>query len=171
MKTMQESKIMNAGGFTLLEVLIVIIIISILLAITGIVARDWVYKYNAESQIRMLHADLLQTRVKAMEKNKQYFVSMNAGSYQIIEDSNENGVIDTPGVDTYTYQTAKTLNYTPGWTGTIIMDTRGLISTNPASSTLSISFNTPVKPEYDCLQVSATRINIGRMNGANCVPR
>ena len=48
-----------------------------------------------------MHADLLQARTLAMEKNKQYFVVVNTGSYQIIEDTNENGAIDAAPADTY----------------------------------------------------------------------
>jgi prepilin-type N-terminal cleavage/methylation domain-containing protein len=167
MKAMQRSKWMHDQGFSLIELVIVVGIISLLLAIAGISGKKWMDRYNAESQIRMMHADLMQTRVKALGRNRQYFVAVNTRSYQVIEDTNENGVLNASPNDTW--QTLKTLNYPVSLgTGTITMDERGLVTTG----TSTITFNTGSDiPEYDCMRLYATRINIGRMNGTNCVPR
>ncbi len=175
MKTMQEPKIMHARGFTITELVVVIAIIAIMAAIVGISSKSWIDKYKVESEIRTMHADLIQTRAQAMEKNRQHVVTVNAGSYRVYEYNEDATTID-PGDDTW--QTPKTLTYqalATGWTGTLIIDTRGIISTDTASSlvgSLSIQFDTRSSGSlYDCLEVLATRINVGRMNGTTCAPQ
>lgn len=157
----------NERGFSLVEMVIVVAIIGILLAIASIFGKPWIDKYNAEGQIRQMHADLLQARMKAMEKNKQYFVVVNTSSYQVIEDTNENGTIDVSPTDTYLPLVP--LKYSVITGGTITMDQRGLVS---ADTYTTIQFNTlSGKPEYNCISWNQTRITIGSMNGTNCIPR
>lgn len=171
MKAVLKSRSMHDRGFTVIELVIVIAIVSTLVAFAGIYSKQWLDKYRAESQIRMMHADLLQARAKAMEKNKEYFVVVNANSYQVIEDANEDGTADAGD----TYQPLNTLNYqVSAGTGTITMDQKGLISagTTTEGVLLLIQFDTRSgAPEYNCMQLCPTRINIGRMNGTNCAPR
>ena len=152
----------KSGGFSLIELITAIAIMAILLALAGMVWKRWTDQYNAESEIRMMHTDLLQTRTKAMGQDLQYLVGVGPGSYQI-------GYINDSG--TTTWQTPVTLKYpisSPTSSMTLTFDTKGLLS-KPVSA---IQFNTGIgKPEYDCLELYETRINIGRMNGTNCVPR
>lgn len=167
---------MHARGFTITELVVVIAIIAIVAAIAGISAKSWMDKYKVETEIRTMHADIVQTRAKAMERNLQYWVAVNADSYQIIEDTDGNGGTTPDPSPADTWQTPITLNYpvTSG-TGTLIIDTRGIISTDTASSlvgSLSIQFDTRSSGSlYDCLEVLATRINVGRMNGTTCAPQ
>jgi prepilin-type N-terminal cleavage/methylation domain-containing protein len=156
------------GGFSLIELLIVIGIISILLAFAAINGKQWMDKYNAEKQLRIMHADLLQARTSAMDQNMRYFVVITANNYQVIKDANGNGKND----DTVLFQTP--LHYQATTPMTLIIDQKGLLSTSTSSlpNLPDIKFNTAdVTPEYDCIQLYATRINIGKMIGANCVPR
>ena len=131
MKAMSGCKPMREGGFSLIELVIVIAITMSLLAIAGVYSKQWVDRYNAESQIRQMHVDLLQARAKAIEKNKQYFVVVVAGppsNYQIYEDTNEDGGNAPDAGDTALWQTPKPLNYAVSTGATIIMDQRGIIS-------------------------------------------
>ncbi len=166
-------RIRNASGISLVEMVTVLAIIGILVGIAFVSWKPIVDKYNAESQIRKMQADILQARVKAMERNKSEFIALNTGSYQIVEDTNENGAVDASPADLW--QPLKTIKYPiSAGTGTVIIDSRGLFSTPTSTlgSSISIQFNTGQgSPEYDCIQILATRINVGKMNGVNCVPR
>ena len=176
MKIMGKATARPSRGFTLIELLVVIGIIAILLAITGPLAKPWLDKYRAESQIRTMHADLLQARTLAMQKNKEYFVKINSGNYQIIEDTNENGAIDASPTDTY--GELKPLTYAVSATGsvavplTLTIDTRGIISAAGLVESAWLRFDTrSTQPEFDCLQLYPTRISVGRMDETSCVPR
>jgi prepilin-type N-terminal cleavage/methylation domain-containing protein len=180
MKTRFRTKIMDSRGFSLLELLTVIAIISILLGVATIYGRQWMDKYNAESQMRTLHTELMATRARAMEKNRIHFIVLNdTGVYQVVEDTNDSGgnkpdagdkILETD-ILKYLPKTSSTMT---GYPVTFIMDARGLISSSAGElvNAVSIPFDTKTAmPAYDCLQLYATRINIGRMNGKNCDPR
>jgi prepilin-type N-terminal cleavage/methylation domain-containing protein len=179
MKTRFRTKVMNSRGFSLMELLTVMAIMSLLLAIGTIKGKQWMDQYHEESQMRTMHTDLLATRAMAMEKNRQYFMVLSAGSYQIVEDKNDSGGNKPDAAPADTWQPSKTMLFSPKLTSDplyIAMDARGLVSTYPTAiplnGGLSIQFDTRnTTPEYDCLQLYATRINIGRMNGTNCNPR
>jgi len=164
---------MDSRGFTLLELLVVLLIMMVLISIAGLSYKQWMDRYRAESQVKMMHADIMQARLKAMEKNRQHFVVLNGSSYQIVEDTDDSGgtaPVSPPDV----VLLSKILAYPPVSNVTMIMDTRGIISTPTSSLTtpLSVQFTTgTASPEYDCFLLYATRISIGKMIGAACVTK
>ncbi len=174
MKSTFVAKMMNELGFTLTELVIVVAIITTLFAIATIAGKQYMDKYSAEEQMRLMHADLLQARVNAMEKNKLYFVQLNNSSYTIVEDTNENGILDPPPADTVVAQ--QTLKFPVSsilpstLTMPLVIDQRGLLSLPTCSA--SILFSTgSASPEYDCFELYPTRINLGKWNGGSCVPK
>lgn len=172
---MKIMKKMNARGYSLPEMIVTLAVMSILLAIAGISGKQWINKYNAESQLRVMHADLLQTRTKAMERNRLHFVVITANNYRIVADVNDTGGTAPDAVDLAAAPPATPLRYPATLSVTLIIDQKGLVatSTSSLSSLPDIKFNTAgVTPEYDCFQVYATRINLGKQDGGgNCVAR
>jgi prepilin-type N-terminal cleavage/methylation domain-containing protein len=168
-------KIMNARGLTLPEVIVTTAVLAILLAMAAISAKDWMNKYNAEKQLRIMHADLLQARTSAMERNRRYYALITANNYRIVADVNDSGGTTPDSVDLAAAPPATLLRYPATSSVTLIFDQKGLVSTSVSSlsSLPDIKFNTAgVTPEYDCFQVYATRINLGKQNGGgNCVAR
>ncbi len=165
---------MHGPGFTLVELLIVIAIISILTGIAAIPSKQWLDKYRAEAEIKMMHTDLLQARSLAMQNSRYHFVVITATSYQIYQDRNNNTVYDAAG-DAPPLTTV-TLRYPISSVGTTItVDQGGLLSAPPDPTAIqlpSIFFNTgTVRTEFDCIQLFATRITLGLKNGGNCVAR
>jgi len=159
---------MNNRGITLIELIIVISIIGILAVALGFSFQGWMGGYRIESQTKEMYVDLMNARARAMQRNREHFVVVNAGNYQIFEDTNENGSYNA-GTDLAIpgFASAKTLTYTSYWIGTVTMDTRGLVSSNNTIR-FNIGSNTP---DYDCISLFATRINLGQWDGSNCVAR
>lgn len=150
-------------GYSLIELIVVISIMAILMGIAGIKLRDWVVNYNIEKQVKEMFGDLMNVRVRAMEKNREHYIVVSTDGYKAYEDSNENFTYDS-GTDKKVIE--KKFKYLSNWSGTIKFDTRGLISPN-----CTIYFNTGNnKPDYDCLVLFRTRINIGS-GGASCVAK
>lgn len=169
-------------GLTLPEVMIVIAIIGIVAAIGGYYFKDVRERYQAESQVREMHVDIMTARSRALARNRIYFVTVslvtgtNPSTYRITEDTNESGGT-APNAGDVDLFPSKILKYpvTAG-AGTYILDTKGIIGTPAgvifANAPKAIRFDTgDVSPEYDCIVIGPTRINGGKSNGGSCDPR
>ncbi len=126
--------------------------------------------YKIERQAKEMYVDLMNARARAMERNRDHFVVVSTNNYQIFEDTNENGTYNA-GTDTAIagFTNPKTLTYPldpSSFAGTVTMDIRGIVSPN---NTILFNIGTN-NPDYDCIVLFTTRINIGKWNGttSNC---
>ena len=161
---MQDKK---THGVTLVELIVVVSIISILAVALGFSFRGWMSGYKIESQVKEMYVDLMNARVRALQRNRAHFIVVAAGSYQIFEDTNENGAYNAGTDASVVFASSKTLSYPSLWAGTVTMDTRGLVST---SGTIRFNIGTN-NPDYDCIVLFSTRINMGKWSGTNCVAK
>jgi prepilin-type N-terminal cleavage/methylation domain-containing protein len=169
-------------GFTLLELLIVLIILGALLAIAGFSAQNWLGKARVVEEIKQIYADFLTARTRAMNNNRIQFVQINPNQYRIWDDNNPGPdgnsnlealvpptIPGAAGGDTLVLQvtTRDALSPSPGLTP-FFFDPKGLISQNG-----SIWINSTFGPTVDCIAISSTRIRLGRWNNAtaNCDPQ
>ncbi len=152
-------------GITLIELLVVITIIGILALALGFSFQDWIGNYRVESQTKEMYIDLMNARARAMQRNRCHFVVVTANNYQIFEDANENCAYDA-GTDTAltAFTSPKTLTYTSNWTGSVTMDTRGIVKPNDTIRVNILGNN----PDYDCIIIYFTRINMGKWTGSSC---
>lgn len=155
-------------GFSLIELIIVIAIIGVLFALAGIEFNNWIKRYNVESEIKEMYVDLMNTRARAMQRNRTHFIIFATNTYTVYEDTNPapdgDGTLQT-GSDTQVASLSRTIQDTINWTGSgnISFDSRGLAS--PAGS---LYLSTTSVPEYDCIVVYYTRLNLGKWSGSNC---
>ena len=169
---------MKEDGVTLVELIIVISIIGILVVALGFSFEGWMGKYKVEGQIKEIYIDLMNTRANAMSRSRVHFFSIpTATSYTIYGDTNPapdgNGTLETV-LDTQLPGFPKTVPYSLTWGGdTIEFSTRGTI-TNWGTICAFTDFN----PDYDCIVISRTRINMGKItnqagvcNSDNCVAK
>lgn len=175
------AKLKDEGGMTLVELLIVLAIITILAVTLGFEFSGWVGNYKVESQIKQIHADLMYARARAMEKNRIHFFIPSSASYTIYEDDSDgsakvpdgDGNLQTgsgAGSDTQLTGFPKTVQYALTWdrTGNVKFDRTGLVS---PSGTISVPHDSSMNPDYDCIVLDQTRINMGQLNGANCLAK
>jgi prepilin-type N-terminal cleavage/methylation domain-containing protein len=169
-------KNIQVRGFTILEMMIVISIVGVLMGFAGFSMQVFERRYYVERQVRQLLADMMHARTRALEANKACFVTMSSNSYQITEDTNESGGISPDSGDMVLGQLTKQFRYQSQWTGTIIMDPKGIISvsTHPllSNASFAIRFDTAGgSPDYDCISVGPTRMRAGKWNGNKCAPK
>ncbi|NOY39152.1 MAG: prepilin-type N-terminal cleavage/methylation domain-containing protein [Nitrospirae bacterium] len=153
---------MKTSGMTLIELVVVISIIGILLVALGLGFSGWTGKYKVESQTNELYADLMDARIRAMQKKRVYFVMLAPTSYSIVEDTypppDGNGRREADS-DTLILDKDTTYRLIPklsSGTAEFSINNRGLLS-----DTGNIRLDSEVSPDYDCIVLSATRINMG----------
>jgi prepilin-type N-terminal cleavage/methylation domain-containing protein len=175
----------NNKGVTLIELLVVVSVISILCSALAFSFQGWVMSYNVEGQLKKMHIDLMNARSRAIQRGRMHFVDLAATQYTTYEDTNTppdgDGASD-PATDTQVSQIILDVRYPVTWGDPadtrIEFNTKGLSSDNKTicSNTATIS-----NADYDCITISATRINLGRLttpissggacDAANCVER
>jgi len=172
----------NKSGFTIIEVIVVLVILGILLSIAGISGNAMLKKYRVETQMKQMFVELMNARVSAMQRNRTYFAVFNptptATQYTIYEDTSPapdgNGTLET-AADRQVLRKILNSNYAltiPGVASTSInFDTRGLASMlpGPMGTQQTVRVNGSFGAAYDCIVISLTRIRMGAWNGATCV--
>ena len=164
-------------GMTLVELVIAIAVIGILVVALSFSFAGWRAGYHAESQTKEMYADLMHARIKALQQNRLHFVVVNQHHYQIYEDTDESGGNAPSGRDVAWWQNPKPFAYPSLWEGTVIMHTNGIVSTNIGYFGATVRFNldldgdgiADISPDYDCLVLFSTRINIGAWQAGKCV--
>lgn len=172
------------SGITLIELLVVVTVIGVLVLAAGIEFVGWQGNYRVESQVKEMYADLMNARVRAMQRNRTHFIVVTANNYQVFDDVNENNVPDNNATERW-WPNPKPFAYPSLQAETIIIDVRGLVSTIPAPAAgteafIRFSYDTSrVRPDYDCISLGAvgtatgvnwgTRLNMGKWNGGLCV--
>jgi prepilin-type N-terminal cleavage/methylation domain-containing protein len=151
---------MKNRGVTLIELVIVIAIIGILVIALGFSYQGWMGRYKVERVTKDIYSDLMTARSMAMSRNRSYFVDFpTPTSYTMFEDSNDDSVFDPADAELPSFP--KTVEYDITWAeGAIAFDKRGLIQ--PEGTIRLVTLN---DPDYDCIVISQTRINMGKLDG------
>jgi type IV fimbrial biogenesis protein FimT len=168
-------------GFTLIEVIITLTIIGILLGIAAISARDWVDRYKVEGQTKQLYSDLMNARVSAMQRNRIFYVTLATNQYAVYEDNYSAATLTTTPDGDGILQTTKDRLVTQAATQyKLVLTPATFIASNPtisgfnftanglasfATATVDIQCQSTANPAYDCVEISLTRILMGKWNG------
>lgn len=151
-------------GVTLIELLVVISVIAILVVALGYSFQGWRGRYKVESEIKEMYVDMMNARARAMQRNRVHFVSLTTGSYAVYEDTSP--APDGDGnLDTATDTRLVEKNFEPShpitWDGAAEIDftQRGLSNVSE-----TICSNTDFDADYDCILISTSRVNLGKLN-------
>jgi prepilin-type N-terminal cleavage/methylation domain-containing protein len=163
--------IKKAQGFSLVELIVVISIMTILLSLATIAFNSYQVNYNVESEIKTLYSDIMGARIRAMNENRPYIVKFTGTkSYVTAIDINGDGdygagdiKIDRYSKDNLKYELTWSLG---GGTNRFALDSRGMVNING-----SVRVNKDNSSEYDCIAISNTRIKMGKWDGTRCNPR
>jgi type IV fimbrial biogenesis protein FimT len=169
-------------GFSLVELLVVIVLISTLLTVATLNFHDMQVKSNVESQVRNMATDINEIRLRALTMKQRHTIVLNKNSYTFQSYSTEEmpkcsgGVpagVSIPGKpvtvvvnslkkSSGSYYAGSCLNIGGD---TIEIDARGMLVGSPATVFIDYPGKTA---SLDCLIIHTIRVNPGSTNGANC---
>lgn len=165
---------MNRKGITLIELIIVIAIIGILALAFGLSFQGWLGRYKIESEFKEMYVDLMNAKTRAMSRNRTHFVTLTTTQYTIQEDIDPwpngdglltaNDSVQPAGYDDRIPFRQKTLetNHPITWSNVgdtqVDFDTRGISSEDKI-----ICSNADIESDYDCIVISASRVNLGKL--------
>ncbi|HET6515083.1 MAG TPA: type II secretion system protein [Thermodesulfovibrionales bacterium] len=163
-------------GLTLIEILVAMSVIGILSAAIGFFFEGWASTYRIESQIKEMYANLMKARVQAMQVNRVHFVTLSPTHYAVFDDTNPasegNNILET-SADRQILLQEFDAHYPIAWSGAA--DTRITLTARGFSNDKkTICMFSSKDPDYDCIEISATRINIGKIlkqpaEGGRCI--
>ncbi len=167
----------NSKGFTLTE-LMVVVGLSVLLLAWGLPAfSSWKNKHDVENQVLKLYSDLQLARMTAYSRKVVAGVwwggGTSLGSYQVRTDGNGDGDVDDTGTDPQMGAAVNGSLTASASQPSVAFDGRGFLdidTTHPAGS-LVFSVPSSAGVSIDCVDVSGTRIIVGKMNGGTCSPK
>ena len=167
----KNGMVMNEKGFTLLELVIVLLIIGALMAIAMLSYRGIQQRAQVEQKVKQMYTDLMNTRVRAMQHGRDHFVSLATGStvYRVYEDGpapDGDGKFNTANDTLLSTQNVAPFTVvlsTPTLT-LVQFNSKGLVT----GTTGWVGINTTVVGEYDCISIDQIRTGMGKINGANC---
>jgi prepilin-type N-terminal cleavage/methylation domain-containing protein len=166
---------MKQDGFTLIELIVVIGILAVLMAIAGIYGNAMMVSSQVESQTREMFSDLMNARVSAMQRNRVFFVTLDAGHYAIYEDTfpspDGNGDLDMANdllvkqkTTTYALATSTTMTF-------LKFTTCGTCDHLVSVPTNTLHIVSTANASFDCIVLATTRILMGKWNGTDCTPQ
>lgn len=170
---------MDVRGMTLIELLVVMTAVAIIVIGAGYEFSGWQSRYKVEAQVKEMYGDLMDMRLRAMQKSRMYFIHLDSAfdtQYSIYKDDGDG--ISNIATDTIVNDLSRTgLEYPVRFNGGVTpmdieADSRGIISLNrsiwlvrPDGTTFGAD-----EADYDCVVVSLTRINMGKYDGAKIPP-
>lgn len=168
----RDGVVMNKQGFTIIELIVVLVIMGILIAMATLSYQSLQQRADVEQKVKRMYTDLMNTRIRAMQRGRIHFVTMTTGAttYSIYEDTftapDGDGVPDTAKDTLLSSQSVApyTLELQTAAMSPVQFNTKGLVS----GTTGWVRINATTIGEYDCIFIDQIRTGMGKMNGANC---
>ena len=156
---------MNARGYSLVEVMVVIGILTFLGTIGIVNYREYSQRYRAESQTRMLYQELLKARSDALYQRREVHVRIYPERFEIYSTTSDSGVL--PARILRLSFPLRCKGEPDGGGGVALaFDSRGIALAN-----CTICLGTAISSAVDSVVVSRTRVRIGKNEDPNvCEP-
>ncbi|MHB8120882.1 MAG: pilus assembly FimT family protein [Desulfuromonadaceae bacterium] len=159
---------MNARGFSLIELIVIMALIGILLSIGTLNFNSWSRKYAVEAQVKEMQADVTAVRLRAISTKLSHQVTFNPTSLVVSS-------LDDAGVATPLPEFNKTFKFPIQQfsSGTIsefadtniVFNERGYLPDTGLTIAVGIGL---ADAALNCVAIHTARVNMGRINGNSC---
>lgn len=147
---------MRESGFSLIELLVIIVVMGTLLAIGTLQFNQYNRKANIEGQVRTMYADLTKARSEALLQKKNRSFTVTGTEFTIYS--------SVTAVGTPIRQTTFKYPVAIDNTTTISFNSQGM-----ASATKTVCVDPAGNPAYiDSIVITETMIQLGKWDGGNC---
>lgn len=144
------------GGYSLIEVMVVIAVVSALGTIAAVNYREYAQRYRAESQIRMLYQELLKARSDALYQRQEVHLRIYPERFEIYSTGSGSGF--TPARTLPLSFPLRFKGDPDGGGGfPVVFDSRGI-----ALEGCTICLDSGVRSPVDGVVVYKTRVRIGK---------
>jgi prepilin-type N-terminal cleavage/methylation domain-containing protein len=176
MEIVRRGKLKDDGGFSMNELIIVLALMGILVGIGFYSYRSISERITVANNIKEMNVDLMNARVRAMQRNRMHFVLFTASptQYAIYEDTDPAPDGDTQldiAKDARLMQknlvSRFTVSYPDAWSSAstaLRFTSRGLIDTS-ATSAGTFRYTEELNGEYDCIIISELKSSMGKWDG------
>ncbi len=142
-------------GFTLIEILVLIVILGIVFSLAIPSFTNWMAKYKIEEDTKKVYGFLQEARVKAFSEKIKLNVNVNNNQVCLQCDSS-----DSDCVSSYGSGSIKCIELNFNFDGnTVNISRRGTFSGGP------IFYPSANEAQYDCVRVSDIRVKMEKCNG------
>ena len=182
---------MNEQGFSIIEIMVVVLIIGILVVSFGYTYQGWRIKYALEKDTKRFYSEIAGTRSRAMNTKRYQFVrfpSASPDTFYIYDDlypaPDGNGKLEEfSDIDPITNAPTVSITFditsiSPGGISGFNINPSGLVENdagviiNPIHIWIydpDVDKTVTAQPvtDYNCLSIEATKFNIGLWNSSN----
>ncbi|HIJ80519.1 MAG TPA: prepilin-type N-terminal cleavage/methylation domain-containing protein [Desulfuromonadales bacterium] len=174
---------MNSRGFTLIELIIVIVLIGIVIAAVSLDFNSWMKKASVDAQTKELNSDFSDLRMRAIQTKRNHMAIVETNKITFCSYSSEepvnpaNCTANPPNPALHGAYFTKFLKYQITFSGDVGVNSRGMLNDFfPAMSGGTFNSNQTIVvlpsgtgASVDCLVLSDTRSNMGTFDGTKCV--
>ncbi len=168
----------QAGGFTLIELIVVMSIVAILVLAMGFEFVGWRGKYNAESDINKIYVDLSNARALSMQTKSVHFAYLPIGNsveYRVYIDNSpypdgsgeletaDDKLVDRISGDVLYNIEAQEREFGFTRSGLIFTTADGILD-DPIWIRIVHPEGEELYADIDCIELVSTRINLGKFD-------
>jgi prepilin-type N-terminal cleavage/methylation domain-containing protein len=156
---------MDRKGFSLIELLVIIGIISVLLGMATISFNQWIRRYNIEKEVKELYSDMMSMRQQALVTGMNHEVEFDSASRVVFRRYSSEA--DAVGTVVRTRDLPYPITISDDTDREFVFNSRGMVTEDIEKCVCVFS---EFQPPLDSILITPSRISVGKIKnqGSSC---